>query len=746
MQNRSFTAFLAFLLGILACGLSTTAAPDDLAQPAKRSAAEPQKASTDPNQSPDARAEAVLGQLTLDEKISLLHGNGMAGVSRWQMPLTALTNGGAGYVEGIPRLGIPGLVISDAAYGVRSSGENGRYSTALPSCLGAAASWDPDAAYAYGSLIGRELRALGFNMSLGGGTNLTREPRDGRTFEYLGEDPILAGTMVGHLIKGLQAQHVLGNVKHYAINDQETGRDFVNAIISKRAMQESDLLAFHIGLRISDAGAVMCSYNRVNGDYACENSYLLGSVLKNDWKFKGFVLSDWGGTHSTIKASAAGLDNEQPMGDFFGPALKAAVVAGKVPVSEIDEHVRRILRSEFATGLVDHPIQKSVVDAATGLEMARQFEEQSIVLLRNDRNILPLDGKKLQRVAVIGGHADVGMISGGGSAQVDPPEGNAIAPPGKGATTWQAHIWFPTSPLKALRAKLPGSKVEFSSGENLESAVALAKNSDVAIVFAYQWESEGLDLPTLALPDNQDALIEQVAAANPHTIVVLETGGPVLMPWADRVSGILEAWYAGSSGHIALANVLLGEVNPTAKLAVTFPKSDQDLPHPTIATVPLVESDKPVDPAALPAYSVTYDDGLKVGYKWYDAEQKAVLFPFGFGLSYTTYRYSNLKVEPTARKVSFTVTNTGNRSGAEIAQVYVSLPAATNEPPKRLIGWSKPKLAPGESREVTVDIDPQYLQIFDEHSNAFKQVPGQYTFAVGGSSRDLGLKQDVSLN
>jgi beta-glucosidase len=595
-------------------------------------------------------------------------------------------------------------------------------------------------------LIGRELRAQGFNMSLGGGTNLTREPRDGRTFEYLGEDPILAGTMVGNLIKGLQAQHVLGNVKHYAINDQETGRDFVNAIISKRAMQESDLLAFHIGLRISDAGAVMCAYNRVNGDYACENSYLLGSVLKNDWKFKGFVVSDWGGTHSTIKASAAGLDNEQPMGDFFGPALKAAVVAGKVPVSEIDEHVRRILRSEFATGIVDQPTQKSVVDAATGLEMAQQFAEQSIVLLRNDHNILPLEGKKLQRVAVIGGHADVGMISGGGSAQVDPPGGNAIAPPGKGATTWQAHIWFPTSPLKALRAKLPNSKVEFSSGQNVDSAVTLARNSDVAIVFAYQWESEGLDLPTLALPDNQDALIEQVAAANPHTIVVLETGGPVLMPWVDKVSGILEAWYAGSSGHIAVANILLGDVNPTAKLAVTFPKSDQDLPHPTIATVPLVEPDKPVAPAALPAYSVTYDDGLKVGYKWYDAEHKAVLFPFGFGLSYTTYRYSNLKVDPTARKVSFTVTNTGNRPGAEIAQVYVSLPASANEPPKRLVGWSKPKLAPGESREVTVDIDPQYLQIFDEQSNAFKPVPGQYTFAVGGSSQDLSLKQDVSLN
>ena len=733
------------MLGILASGLPASAAPDDLAHPEKSAAAKSEKASTDATQSPDARAEAILSQLTLDEKISLLHGNGMAGVERWQMPLTPLTNGGAGYVQGIPRLGIPPLVISDAAYGVRSSGDNGRYSTALPSCLGAAASWDPEAAYAYGSLIGRELRAQGFNMSLGGGTNLTREPRDGRTFEYLGEDPILAGTMVGNLLKGLQAQHVLGNVKHYAVNDQETGRDFVNAIISKRAMQESDLLAFRIGLRISDAGAVMCAYNRINGDFACENSYLLTNVLKNDWKFKGFVLSDWGGTHSTVKASAAGLDNEQPMGDFFGPALKAAVEAGKVPVSEIDEHVRRILRSEFAIGLVDYPIQKSVVDVPAGLELAQQVAEQSIVLLRNDHNILPLDGKKLQRVAVIGNHADVGMISGGGSAQVDPPGGNAIAPPGKGNTTWQAHIWFPTSPLKALRAKLPDSKVEFSSGQNVDSAVSLAKNSDVAIVFAYQWESEGLDLATLALPDNQDDLIAQVAAANPHTIVVLETGGPVLMPWADKVSSIVEAWYAGSSGHIAVANVLLGDVNPTAKLAVTFPKSDQDLPHPAIANVPLVEPDKPAAPGSLPPYSVTYDEGLKVGYKWYDAEHKPVLFPFGFGLSYTTYRYSNLKVDPATHKVSFTVTNTGSRSGAEIAQVYASLPSAANEPPKRLVGWSKPKLAAGESRDITVEIDPQYLQVFDESANAFKLVPGQYTFAVGGSSQDLGLKQEVSL-
>jgi beta-glucosidase len=688
--------------------------------------------------SPDARARAILSQMTLDEKIALLHGNGMAHTKQWQMPLTVLANGGAGYTEGVPRLGIPGLVISDAAYGVRSSGENGRYSTALPSCLGLASSWDRHAAYEYGALIARELKAQGFNMSLGGGVNLTREPRNGRTFEYQGEDPILAGTMVGNLIKGLQAQHVLGNLKHYAINDQETGRDFVNAIISKRAMQESDLLAFHIGLEISDAGAFMCSYNVINGDHACENSYLLTDVLRKQWGFKGYVLSDWGGTHSTEKASAAGLDQEQPMGDYFGGALKAAVEAGKVPVSEIDEHVLRILRSEFATGIVDHPVQTSVVDAEGGLEIAQRIEEESIVLLRNQGGILPLEAAKLKKVAVIGAHADVGMISGGGSAQVDPPGGNAIAEPGKGATTWQQHIWFPASPLKALRAKLPGATVEFNSGADRVAAATLARSSDVAIVFAYQWESEGLDLPSLSLPEEQDALIAQVAMANPHTIVVLETGTAVTMPWAEQVSGIVEAWYGGIRGHVALANVLFGDVNPSGKLAMTFPKNEADLPRPTIAPEPAV-------PPGNPPFSVSYDEGLKVGYKWYDAEHKAVLFPFGYGLSYTTYSYANLKVDAAGHAVSFTVTNTGKRAGAEISEVYVSLPAGAGEPPKRLVGWSKEKLEPGESREIRVEVDPQFLLVFDEQSNAFKQVPGRYTFAVGGSSQDLKLTREVSL-
>ena len=702
--------------------------------------------------SPDDRAALVLKQMTLDEKISLLHGTGMKELSPMS-PLAVHSNGGAGYVVGVQRLGIPDIQMSDAAYGIRNSGENGRYSTALPSNLAGAASWDLDAAYEYGALIGRELRAQGYNMSIGGGVNLTREPRNGRTFEYLGEDPILAGEMVGHIMEGLQAQHVIGDIKHYAVNDQESGRNAVNVNIDKRSMMETDLLAFKIGLRESNAAAVMCSYNRVNGDYACENKYLLTDVLKKDWNFKGFVLSDWQGTHSTVKASAAGLDHEEPGEYFYGDAMKKAVQSGHVPMAELDEHVRRILRSVFACGVVDDPPKKSVVDVMSGFEIAQRIAEQSIVLLKNDPAALPLDASKLHTLAVIGAHSDVGMISGGGSAQVDPPGGNAIMPPGKGATTWQAHIWFPTSPLKAIRAKAPGVKVQYDPGSDVSSAAALAKTSDVAIVFAYQWESEGMDLDSLSLPEHQDDLIAKVAAANPRTVVVLETGGAVTMPWADQVSGILEAWYAGSSGANAVASVLFGDVNPGAKLPLTFPKSDADLPRTTVVKPPEASTTKDGDPdawkkiaAGLPAFQITYDEGLKVGYKWYDAEHKQVLFPFGYGLSYTTYAYSNLKVTPGEKvRVNFTLTNIGNRAGAEIAEIYAALPANAGEPPKRLVGWSKVKLNPGETKEVMVEIDPEYLSIFDVDQNKWQLIPGDYEFFAGGSSRDLPLTESVSL-
>lgn len=700
--------------------------------------------------SPDERAALVVKEMTLDEKITLLHGTGHEGLGPMS-PLSSGSNGGAGYVVGIPRLGIPGIQMSDAAYGVRSSGKNGRYSTALPCNLAAAASWDLDAAYQYGALIGRELRDQGYNMSLGGGVNLTREPRNGRNFEYLGEDPILAGRLVGRLIKGTQDQHVIGDIKHYALNDQESGRNAVNVNIDERAMRETDLLAFEIGIRDGSPAAVMCSYNRVNGEYACDNRYLLTDVLKKEWKFPGFVLSDWGAAHSIAKASAAGMDHEEPNEYFYGEALKKAVEAGQVPMSQVDDHVRRILRSMFATGVIDDPPQKSVVDVDAGFEISRHIAEEGMVLLKNADRQLPLNAAQVKSIAVIGAHADIAMLSGGGSAQVDPPGGNAIMPPGRRATIWGTPVWFPTSPLKAIRAKAPGAKIEFDAGTNLDAAAALARSAEVAIVFASRWEIEGRDSPDLSLGNNQDELIARVAAANPHTVVVLETGNPVTMPWLDRVSAVVEAWYAGSRGDKALANILFGDVNPSAKLPITFPRSENDLPHQSIVKPP--PRTEPIGPNAwkkrlegLPVFQTYYDEGLKVGYKWYDAEEKPTLFPFGYGLSYTTYSYSALTVTPGSQvHIGFTVKNTGERAGTEIAEVYAALPGTAGEPPKRLVGWSRVSLSPGESKPVSLDVEPLLLSVFDTAKHTWQRPNGDYTFMVGGSSQDLPLKQAVQL-
>ena len=330
------------------------------------------------------------------------------------------------------------------------------------------------------------------------------------------------------------------------------------------------------------------------------------------------------------------------------------------------------------------------------------------------------------------------MISGGGSAQVDPPGGNAIMPPGQGATHWQDHIWFPTSPLKALRAKFPNAKVEFDSGQDETAAAALAKKSDVAIVFAHQWLAEGMDLPSLSLPDNQDALIEHVAAANPNTLVVLETGTAVTMPWIGKVRGVVEVWFAGSSGHKALTNILAGDVNPSGKLAITFPKSDADLPHPIIPPLPPEDAGQGSGAENGPThvaskYTVHYEDGLKVGYKWYESEHKEPLFPFGFGLSYTTYDYSNLKTDDAQRTVSFAVKNKGKRAGAEVAQVYAMLPDAAGEPFKRLVGWQRIELAAGESKTVTIADDQAGFHLVSEDLGWMRRDELEDCFNVHGA-------------
>lgn len=703
----------------------------------------------DKSLTPEQRAELVLNEMTLDEKIQIVHGTGIAGFGKAD-PAAVRSNGGGGFVPGIERLGIPDLNMDDSSMGVGGGARKGRYSTVMPSFIALASSWDTNLAHDFGALVGRELADQGYNITLGGGVDITREARNGRNFEYLGEDPIPAGNLVAQWIQGVQSQGVIGDIKHYAVNDQETGRYFVNAIIDKRALRETDLLAFEIGVKQGKPGMVMCSYNLINGDWGCENDYTLNQVLKNEWGFQGWVVSDWFATHSTKKAALAGLDMEQPMSQFFGAALKEAVEKGDVPAHRLDDMVRRILRTEFASGIIDNSQPTMVPDIFHGFKVAQHVAEESMVLLRNEKAQLPLTASSVKSIAVIGGHADAGVLSGGGSAQVDPPGGNAVPDPkakNNPMAVLSEWVYDPSSPLNAIRDAAPAAKVTFDPGLDPASAASAAKKADVAIVFVVQHTTEGTDLDTLALPNGQDAIVQAVSAANPHTIVVIESGDPVLMPWANGVNAIVEAWYPGIRGGEALANLLFGKVNFSGKLVITFPASETDLPH---ATVPAPAGKKPGPIDGLmgpkPPFPANYDEGLKVGYKWFDAASKKPAFPFGYGLSCTSFSYSDLKVVSGEKlEVNFSVRNTGKREGEDVAQVYLKMPALAGEPLKRLIGWEKIGLKPGESKTVTLTIDPLYLSIFDVATDRWRIEPGEYKVMAGPSSANLPLSAPVTL-
>ncbi len=704
--------------------------------------------------SPDQRAQLVIQQMTLDEKLNFVHGTGWNGLREHaEIPKGSL--GGAGYVEGVPRLGIPGINMADSAVGVRLSGAGSHYATLLPSVLGAASSWDPKALFLFGDVIGRELRETGYNMSIGGGVDLARDPRNGRNFEYAGEDPLLAGTMVGNIAKGVQSNQVMGDIKHYAFNDEETGRNIFNAEITQRAARESDLLVFQIAIEMARPAGVMCSYNEdtitppdTSPDWSCQNDYLLNQVLKKDWRFQGFVLSDWDGTHSAVHAFMSGLDQEQPGSIYFGEPLRKAIEDGQVPMSRLNDAVHRVLRSMFANGVVDNPPQTEEVDPFLGRRDAEHIADESIVLLRNADHILPLSAGSVHSIALIGGHADVGVLSGGGSAQVDAPGGGAVNSH-SGSAHWLEHVWFPTSPERNIRLHDPAADIQFNEGADVQSAAALAAKSQIAIVFVTQWMSEGMDRPTIALPDNEDALVEAVAKANPHTIVVIESGGPVGMPWVNQVEGILAAWFPGIGGAQSLADILFGNVNPSGRLAITFPKDDAQLPRPQIPGL-MAET----EPGGLPEaahqhkpvpFNVDYNiEGARVGYKWFESQHENPLFAFGYGLSYTTFAFSDLNVDVTQRTATFTVSNIGSRAGGEVAQVYAILPASTGENTyKRLVGWDRVTLDPGESKTLTVPMNQLTLSIFDVAKNAFVMAPGDYTILAGSSSADTPLHATV---
>jgi beta-glucosidase len=681
--------------------------------------------------------------MTLDEKLRLVFGysdqafTDLAKVSDDVVPadlktyvITHQVKGSAGFVPGVPRLGIPDQTQTDASIGVRNSFIP---STALPSSLATAASFDPAVPRAGGAMIGAEARATGHNTMLSGGVNLAREPRNGRNFEYTGEDPLLAGTMAGALIDGIQSNHIVSTVKHYAVNDQETQRTSLDVTISAEAMRQSDLLAFEIAIEKGKPGSVMCSYNLINGRWGCENDYLLNKVLKHDWDFKGFVMSDWGAVHSTADAANDGLDqftgfccvSDTP---WFGPnQLKAALASGAIPQRRLDDMVERILWALFDKGVVDNPVKVTSIDYAAHAMVSQQAAENSLVLLKNDGNLLPL--RNVKSVAVIGGNADKGVLAGGGSSDVTPVGGAVVI---------KDHTYLPSPPLAALKLEVPHASIDFDPGSDPASASALAAKSDVAIVFVTQPDSEGYD-GGLTLEGNQDALVAAVAKANRRTIVVIESGGAILMPWLSEVPAVLEAFYPGIRGGSAIARILTGKVNPSGHLPISFPASAAQLAHSELPGLGL-PNDTPT--------KITYDEGAAIGYKWYDAKGYHPLFAFGHGLSFTSFAFSGLTARPDGRAihVSFSVRNTGKREGKTVGQVYIA-PAdwkkAGWDAPKRLGAFAKADLRPGQSTTIDLSIDPRLLATYEAAGNHWHIRAGDYRLLLGDASD--ALTQTVSM-
>jgi beta-glucosidase len=709
----------------------------------------------------EARADRLVKQLSREEKLRLVHGYFPPFViGKPSMPTDLIPS--AGYVPGVPRLGIPVLRESDASLGVANQVEQrkGDVATALPSSLATAASFDPSIAHAGGAMIGAEARAKTFNVLLAGGVNLTRDPWNGRNFEYLGEDPLLAGRMAGASIRGVQSNGIVSTVKHFALNSQETGRMVLNARLGEAALRESDLLAFQIAIEIGQPGSVMCAYNQINGDYACENHHLLTDVLRTDWGYKGFVMSDWGAVHSTVKAANAGLDQqsgqELDKAPYFGAPLAKAVADGTVPAAQLDTMVRRILTGIIASGLMDRPLSQTSqpIDYAAHADVAQRTAEAGIVLLKNDKDLLPL-ARTAKRILLVGGHADVGVLSGGGSSQVRSVGGAPVEIPLKSgaAASFARLTYHASSPLNAIRKIAPGAVVTYVDGSDRSAAAAAAKQADTVIVFATQWQTEAQDTETLALPDGQDALIEAVAAANPRTAVVLETGGPVLMPWLSRVPAVIEAWYPGQRGGEAIANILFGAVNPSGRLPITFPAAAAQAPRPTP-----VGLDKLKDPAAATAaansgggsgvavdhFPVEYPEGSNVGYRWYEAKGLTPLFAFGHGLSYTTFAYSKpVVVGGKEMTIRFTVKNVGKVAGADVPQVYAK--PAGGRWPARLVGFSRVTLDPGASVEVTINADARVLADWNVQAHGFRIAPGHYTVGVGRSQGTTDLSVDIGI-
>jgi beta-glucosidase len=657
----------------------------------------------------DRRARGLVAQMTLEQKISQTHGDAPPEDFR--------------VVLGIPELGIPDLTVTNGPAGVGPGPEilGNVPATALPSPLLLASTWDPEMARRYGDVQGIEMRAIGRNLLEAPDVDLARTPLNGRTFEAYGEDPYLVSRLGVANIEAIQSHGILAMVKHYTANNQERDRNSIDARVDERTLRELYLPPFEAAVREAEVASVMCSYNSVNGAFSCENRTILTDILKGEWGFRGFVQSDFFAMQSTVSSADAGTDLEMPSGRYFAEPLIEAVRNRDVAESRIDDMLIRRYREMIRFGLFEREPGTSPIPAEEHAAIAREIAAAGTVLLRNRNGVLPLDESSIDSVAVVGPWAHRAATGGGGSSMVDPIR--------------------TITPFDAIVERLAGTAVEVlgDAEADFDDSVALAAAADVAVVIVGDFETEGTDRTTLALPAGQDELVEAVAAVNPRTVVVLHAGAPVLMPWNERVAAIVEGWYPGGEDGTVTAAVLFGDVNPSGKLPITLPATDGQGPTNTPERYPGVDG------------VVYYDEGLLVGYRWYDATGEVPLYPFGFGLSYTSFALDGLElsddtVEPgQSFRVAVGVENTGERGGAEVVQVYVAYPPEASEPPKQLRAFQRVELAPGESRRIEMELGERALAIWDTPSGDWLVGPGAYQIMVGTSSVDTPLRATVQV-
>jgi beta-glucosidase len=654
----------------------------------------------------DARIDALLSQMSLAEKVDQMHGASLQGIS---------------HTDANPRLNLPGLVMVDGARGV---GVVEGHATAFPVGMARGATWDTALETRVGEAIGREARAKGVTVLLAPTMNILRHPRWGRAQETYGEDTLHLGRMATAFIRGAQ-QHVITSAKHFAGNSIENTRFSVDVTIDERSLREVYLPHFRAAVQQGHTGSVMSAYNLVNGEHCDESVHLLHDILKGDWRFPGFVESDWVfGTHSTILSALAGLDIEMPTAIYYGQPLIDAVTAGQVPPATIDGAVRRILRAQLCFRLDTDPpvVDPTQIETAAHLDLARTVADEAIVLLKNSDALLPLDAAHAHSIVVVGPLASVLNIGDLGSSTVSPSQG--------------------VTAIDGIRARAGAGTVTYlpaAPATPADQAVVAAADAVVVVVgLTFVDEGEGLiaagDRKSLVLPNNQDDLITGVAALNPHTIVLLEGSGPVVMPWIDDIGALLMAWYPGEEGGDAIADVLFGDVTPSGKLPLTFPRAEADLP--------VFDNT---------GNAVTY--GYYHGYRYIDHNGVAPLFPFGFGLSYTTFAYSNLTVSPATLsltghlRVTADITNTGSVAGDEIAQLYVSyLGSSVDRAIKDLKGFARLHLEPGETTTAVFDVRAADLAFWDVATNGWEVEPISYVIRVGPSSADLPLDATVTVS